>query len=286
MISNKFSGIKSSTFLNLFVLITIFAGNLSAQTNQKTIPEQTVSPKITKVDDVTVKELFKPNAENKPLLVNFWATWCVPCREEFPDLVKIDEEFKGKIDFITISLDDLAEMNREVPQFLIEMKAKMPAYLLYTSNENEVIGAISKDWSGGLPFTVLYNEKRELVFTKQGKIKSEILTEKINELLNSTSKTEISELPINTLPNMREIYTYEKGIEQAKNDIANGIFRVKYYGLVPMMTSESTNKLREKYGIEVIYNGCLVFPGEIEYGKGYNEISIAAIKNKFGEGIF
>ena len=141
-------------------------------------------PQITQVDDISVKELFAVPKENaKPLLVNFWATWCVPCREEFPDLVKIDEEFKGKIDFITISLDDLAEINREVPQFLMEMKAKMPTYLLYTSKENEVIGAISKDWSGGLPFSVLYNEKRELVFTKQGKIKHEILTAKINELL-------------------------------------------------------------------------------------------------------
>ena len=65
------------------------------------------------------------------------------------------------------------------------MKAKMPAYLLYTMKENEVIGAISKDWSGGLPFTVLYNEKREVVFTKQGKVKPEILTAKISELFKN-----------------------------------------------------------------------------------------------------
>jgi thiol-disulfide isomerase/thioredoxin len=170
----------------------VFAGNLSAQTKQKTPAKETKVksdlPKITQVDEITVKELFKPKAENpKPLLVNFWATWCVPCREEFPDLVKIDEEFRGKIEFITISLDDLAEMNREVPQFLAEMKAKMPAFLLYTMKENEVIGAISKDWSGGLPFTVLYNEKREVVFTKQGKVEPEILTSIINETLQKTS---------------------------------------------------------------------------------------------------
>lgn len=185
--TRKFSE-TSFTVLAFFALIFVFAGNFSAQTKQKTPAKQTKVkadlPKITQVDEITVKELFKPNAENpKPLLVNFWATWCVPCREEFPDLVKIDEEFKGKIDFITISLDDLAEMNREVPQFLSEMKAKMPAYLLYTMKENEVIGAISKDWSGGLPFTVLYNEKREVVFTKQGKVKPEILTTKISELI-------------------------------------------------------------------------------------------------------
>jgi thiol-disulfide isomerase/thioredoxin len=53
----------------------------------------------------------------KPLLVNFWATWCDPCREEFPDLVKLDAEYKGKIDFITISLDELSEIDRDVPSF-------------------------------------------------------------------------------------------------------------------------------------------------------------------------
>ena len=141
-------------------------------------------PQVTQLDDAGLKKLLTPN--NKPLLVNFWATWCDPCREEFPDLVKLDAEYKDKIDFITVSLDDLAEISREVPLFLSEMKATMPAYLLRSADESQTINAIAKDWSGGLPFTALYNEKGEIVYFKQGKVKLELLTTEIEKLIKVT----------------------------------------------------------------------------------------------------
>src|SRR5678815_872330 len=66
-----------------------------------------------------------------PLLVNFWATFCDPCRDEFPDLVKIDKEYRPQsLEFVTVSLDDVSELKTGVPKFLDAMKATMPAYLL------------------------------------------------------------------------------------------------------------------------------------------------------------
>ena len=122
------------------------------------------------------------------MLVNFWATWCDPCREEFPDLVKIDADYKGKIDFITVSLDDLAEINRDVPKFLSDMKARMPTYLLKVEDEGAVISSITKDWQGGLPFTILYNEKGAIAYFRQGKIKTDILRAEIEKLIPPTQK--------------------------------------------------------------------------------------------------
>src|SRR5438477_3978864 len=87
-------------------------------------------PKVTQIDIEGLRKLLKPSG--KPLLINFWATWCGPCREEFPDLVKISCEFRGKIDIITVSLDDLADIKTYVPKFISEMKSEMPAYLLHT----------------------------------------------------------------------------------------------------------------------------------------------------------
>src|SRR4051812_9449278 len=63
--------------------------------------------KVTQIDILALKRLLHPNG--KPRLINFWATWCDPCREEYPDLVKLDQEYRGKIDFLTVSLDDLSD---------------------------------------------------------------------------------------------------------------------------------------------------------------------------------
>jgi thiol-disulfide isomerase/thioredoxin len=118
----------------------------------------------------------------EPLLINFWATWCGPCREEFPDLVKIGMDYKGKIDLITVSLDELSEIDGEVPKFLAQMKSESPAYLLKTPDESAAIGIVSKDWQGALPFTILFNAQGEAVYSKQGKFKTDVVRAEIEKI--------------------------------------------------------------------------------------------------------
>ena len=152
----------------------LFAASLMSSTAaQTTAAPAAAAAKITQIDALALKRLIKPNG--KPLLINFWATWCDPCREEFPELVKINNDYKGKIDFITISLDDLEDINSAVPKFLVEMKAEMPAYLLVTPDEEAAISSVSKDWSGGLPFTMLVDEKGGTAYFRQGKVRPDIL---------------------------------------------------------------------------------------------------------------
>jgi thiol-disulfide isomerase/thioredoxin len=174
----------------VLVFVFVFSAMSFAQKTEKVSPKSAATPadypKVTQIDEIKIKSLIKPNG--KPLLINFWATWCDPCREEFPDLVKIDAEFKGKIDFITISLDDLAEIKRDVPKFLAEMKAEMPAYLLKSANEDAAITSVSKDWRGGMPFTILFNEKGETAFSKEGKIKPEVLRQEIEKLIKPAAE--------------------------------------------------------------------------------------------------
>ncbi len=167
---------KTGAICFIFALVLVFSSGIFAQN------------KTTQIDEIALKNLLKPNG--KPILINFWATWCDPCREEFPDLVKIDADYRGKIDLIIISLDDLAEINRDVPKFLGEMKAEMPSYLLKTANEDAAIASVSKDWQGGLPFTILLNEKGETVYFRQGKFKPDILRNALDKLVNSKKADE------------------------------------------------------------------------------------------------
>lgn len=138
-------------------------------------------PKVTQLNLAGLRKALTPN--EKPLLINFWATWCDPCREEFPDLVKLDAEYKGKIDFITISLDELSEISRDVPKFLAEMKATMPAYLLKAENDDAAIAMISKSFTGALPFTILYDVKGQEAYSRQGKVTLEVVRAELDKLL-------------------------------------------------------------------------------------------------------
>ncbi|HKO95447.1 MAG TPA: TlpA disulfide reductase family protein [Pyrinomonadaceae bacterium] len=163
--------------LSLLVLLSGFS--VSAQSKGK----GTRKPRVASAHSVAVKEIdfeglkaaLKPDAA-RPLLVNFWATWCDPCREEFPDLVKIDADFRGKgLDFITVSLDDMSEIKTEVPKFLRGMQAKMPAYLLNVPDPEPAIKFVDPQWGGALPATVLYNAKGEIVFKHFGRVNADDL---------------------------------------------------------------------------------------------------------------
>lgn len=166
-------------------LTVALCGLCAAQSTQKGgKPENNNSaalPKVKEIDIEGLKPLLKPHG--KPLLINFWATWCDPCREEFPDLVQLSGEFSGKVDFITVSLDDLADINTYVPKFLAEMKSKIPAYLLHTPDESAAISMVSKDWTGNLPMTVLFDSSGAVSYQRNGKIRVEALRENIRKLL-------------------------------------------------------------------------------------------------------
>lgn len=173
-------------FFVLFLSLTAVAQTKRGAAVRSAPAKRVAAPmKVKLVDETTFRKLLVPNG--KPLMVNFWATWCDPCREEFPDLVKFDAEFRGKIDFITVSLDDPEEIATTVPRFLALMKARMPAYLLKAVDESAVITSISKDWQGGMPFTVLYGADGKLVYFRQGKVVIETLRGEVNKLLGTTA---------------------------------------------------------------------------------------------------
>ena len=144
-------------------------------------------PMVQAVDAAGMKKLLErdPSQKARPLLVNFWATWCGPCRDEFPDLVKIDAEYRARgLDFIIISVDEVTEINRGVPQFLQEMRAQMPAYLLNTPEPEAAISAVDPTWEGNLPATFLYDAQGRIVFKHMGRINPKELREALEKVVS------------------------------------------------------------------------------------------------------
>src|ERR1051326_96293 len=128
------------------------------------------------------KLLQRDSKDTRPLLINFWATWCDPCREEFPDLVKIDSDYRHRgLNFVAISLDDLTDIKTAVPKFLTEMKAEMPVVLLNVNAPEPAIKAVDATWAGQMPATLLYDKDGKVVFKHFGKINPDELRAAIDK---------------------------------------------------------------------------------------------------------
>lgn len=174
------------------VLLANFAASAQSRQRKRAAAKQAAIV-VKEINTESMTTLLKraPD-EPRPLLVNFWATWCDPCREEFPDLVKIDQDYRRKgLDFIAISLDDLSEINTEVPKFLRQMRASMPAYLLNVPDPEKAINAIDPRWSGALPATFLYDAQGQLVFKHFGRVKPEQLRLEIEKVVGNQQVTSI-----------------------------------------------------------------------------------------------
>jgi lipoprotein NlpI len=116
-----------------------------------------------------VSELRK-NATAKLRVINVWATWCSPCVEEFPELVKTQRKFALRdFELITISLDDKKDLAK-VKQFLEEKNAILPDklkkslaeekrltnhYLYAEDSQEDLIKALDPEWQGPIPFTLI-----------------------------------------------------------------------------------------------------------------------------------
>ena len=169
----------------LFASFAIFT--VPAQ-KQKGRPAKSKSVVVAPIDTDALKNILSEQRE-RPLLINFWATWCDPCRDEFPDLVKIDSEYRPRsMDFITISLDDFSDIKTSVPQFLGSMKANMPAYLLNVADPEPAIDMVDKGWAGSLPATFLFNAKGEVVYKHFGRVDPNELRAAIDKLVKKTDE--------------------------------------------------------------------------------------------------
>jgi len=134
------------------------------------------------------KELSAAIARQKGhvVLVNFWATWCVPCREEFPDFVRLEKAYRDRgLRVIGVSTD-LAKDLPKVEKFLAAAPPDFPNYRKKSGGDDQdFIESVDAKWGGELPFTVLYGKDGRKVRVLSGKQSYEDLEKVISPLLRS-----------------------------------------------------------------------------------------------------
>ncbi|HEY0545462.1 MAG TPA: TlpA disulfide reductase family protein [Pyrinomonadaceae bacterium] len=147
------------------------------------------TPIVRELDLEGLKKLL-PRGETKathPVIINFWATWCEPCREEFPDLVRLEADYrKSGVEMLFISLDDPSDLKTGVPEFLRQMHAEqLVSYLLNLTDPAPAFQEVDPTWQGAiaLPVTFLFDQQGNIVFKHKGRVKPAELRAALDNLI-------------------------------------------------------------------------------------------------------
>jgi len=127
----------------LFVVFLFFSAIATAQ--------QVKSVKVTDLEN-TIKE------SKTPLIVNFWATFCVPCLEEIPYFQEITGQYKAKnVSLVFVSLDMKEAYPVKVNEMAKRLKLIYPVVWLNETNADYFCPKIDTSWTGGMPSSLFVN---------------------------------------------------------------------------------------------------------------------------------
>jgi thiol-disulfide isomerase/thioredoxin len=129
----------------------------------------------------------------RAVLVNVWATWCPPCRAEFPDMVKVAHDLRGEgLRMVFVS----ADFDESLPQARTFLEAHGVDYLSYhkTGDDMVFINTLDSLWSGALPATFLYDGSGRRVRFWEGQQDYETLARAVRDVLQKGRGTDTTEV--------------------------------------------------------------------------------------------
>jgi thiol-disulfide isomerase/thioredoxin len=135
---------------------------ISASTAAEEMPSSAALFAAT-LSDLDDKPVALERFKGKPLIVNFWARWCGPCRAEIPELVRVRNANKGKLEVLGIGIEDKAEPAKE---FAKAYDMDYPAFI--AKAQGIPLMQSLGNTRGGLPYTVVIDRNGKVVQKKMG----------------------------------------------------------------------------------------------------------------------
>ena len=118
------------------------------------------------LNDLDDKPVALERYKGKPLIVNFWARWCGPCRVEIPELIAIRNAHKGKLEVLGIGIEDKADAAKEFA------RAYEMDYPVFVARDKGIpLMQALGNTKGGLPFTIVVDRSGQVVQKKMGIMK-------------------------------------------------------------------------------------------------------------------
>jgi len=127
----------------------------------------TPAPRIRPIDAAGVLDAVRSSGA-RVALVNVWATWCEPCREEMPDLLRLRRELASTGFRLILVSGDFVDQHDEAVRFLGGLGVDFDSFI---KNEDDMafIDGLGSSWSGALPASFLYDAGGTLIDFWEGK---------------------------------------------------------------------------------------------------------------------
>lgn len=167
---------------NLFLMLCLLIGLPAAA--QGPLPSSySAGGRTIEAYDFNSFEKLLHLVDDKTYVINFWATWCVPCVQELPHFEKLQQAYRGQnVEVILVSLDMARQVETRLLPFLIKKDIQSRVVFLRNTDSGEWVEKVDPSWSGALPATVIYNA-RHRVFREQS-FTYETLESELKSILN------------------------------------------------------------------------------------------------------
>jgi thiol-disulfide isomerase/thioredoxin len=160
-----------------------FGVRLGAAATANELPESLVTPET--IEPITAEQFGQllEHHRGKVLLVNFWATWCIPCRYELPDLDLLQQRYAEKgLQVLTVTIDK-PEKLEDARTALAKQAPNLPGYLQGEKDEYAFIEPLDPDWVGALPTSFFFARSGELRKSHPGRMLYKDLEREVLALL-------------------------------------------------------------------------------------------------------
>lgn len=134
--------------------------------------------------DVQKLQDFIATKQDKVLIINFWATYCLPCLQEIPGLVKVSKEVKDVAEVRFVSIDPKDSFPSAIRKFAVKQNITSPMIWLNVKPTTYFFPKISNQWKGAIPSTLFINYETGYRKVVEGKMSEE---EFLKEIMKAKS---------------------------------------------------------------------------------------------------
>ncbi len=138
-----------------------------------------------RVKKINSREFDFDDYEGKVVLLNFFATWCRPCRAEVPHLVDLQKRYKDKdFQIISILLEDIGKDGLPIEELKAFIEENEINYIITIGREENSLMERFAGGTGSIPFMVLYDKEGKYVTQYRGSVPEEMIETDIKKVLN------------------------------------------------------------------------------------------------------